>query len=230
MAHRGKLTRIEPTFDGAGARAGAVAAFRSARRIASCRPTVSQPAARRSPSRGRAREIAATLGPRTVRRGAPAGSTGASCSPSGAASPPPASSSITARGCRASPTGPIPDRPPNVKIVSVDGKLIANRGMTGGEAVGLHEMSPYIPHGRHRHRGPPLLFAFRRRSDRPGARHGQQSDAWPLLAGRLDADPAAGQEPVPEAGAHAGAQGAGGAAGAVAGAASTARTRSSKCI
>ena len=28
----------------------------------------------------------------------------------------------------------VPDRPPNVKIVSVDGKLVANRGMTGGEA------------------------------------------------------------------------------------------------
>jgi penicillin-binding protein 1A len=27
----------------------------------------------------------------------------------------------------------------------VDGQLLANRGMTGGEAVGLHEMSPYIP-------------------------------------------------------------------------------------
>src|SRR5690606_28926241 len=39
----------------------------------------------------------------------------------------------------------IPDRPPNVKIVAVDGTLIANRGMTGGEAVGLHEMSPFIP-------------------------------------------------------------------------------------
>ena len=42
-------------------------------------------------------------------------------------------------------TWAIPDRPPNVRIVSVDGRLIANRGMTGGEAVGLHEMSPYIP-------------------------------------------------------------------------------------
>lgn len=42
-------------------------------------------------------------------------------------------------------TWAIPDRPPNVKIVSVDGTLLANRGMTGGEAVGLHEMSPYIP-------------------------------------------------------------------------------------
>ncbi len=39
----------------------------------------------------------------------------------------------------------IPDRPPNVKIVSADGQLVANRGMTGGEAIGLHEMSPYIP-------------------------------------------------------------------------------------
>jgi penicillin-binding protein 1A len=39
----------------------------------------------------------------------------------------------------------IPDRPPNVRIVSVDGLLVANRGMTGGEAVGLHEMSPFIP-------------------------------------------------------------------------------------
>lgn len=42
-------------------------------------------------------------------------------------------------------TWSIPGRPPNVKIVSVDGSLVANRGMTGGEAVGLHEMSPYIP-------------------------------------------------------------------------------------
>ncbi|MGE0502687.1 MAG: transglycosylase domain-containing protein [Rhizobiaceae bacterium] len=42
-------------------------------------------------------------------------------------------------------TWSIPNRPPNVKIVAVDGGLLANRGMTGGEAVGLHEMSPYIP-------------------------------------------------------------------------------------
>ncbi|WP_173932562.1 transglycosylase domain-containing protein [Chelativorans sp. Marseille-P2723] len=42
-------------------------------------------------------------------------------------------------------TWTIPDRPPNVKILAVDGSLIANRGMTGGEAVGLHEMSTFIP-------------------------------------------------------------------------------------
>ncbi len=42
-------------------------------------------------------------------------------------------------------TWAVPDRPPNVKIVSVDGRMVGNRGATGGEAVGLHEMSPYIP-------------------------------------------------------------------------------------
>ncbi len=112
----------------------------------------------------------------------------------------------------------VPDRPPNVKIVSVDGKLVANRGMTGGEAVGLHEMSPYIPMAViaiedrrfYSHVGvDPIGLAravFNNLTQRP------------LLAGRLDADPAARQEPVPQARAHAGAQGAGGAAGAVAGA------------
>ena len=39
----------------------------------------------------------------------------------------------------------IPDRPPNVKIVSVDGELLANRGLTGGAEVSLDEISPYIP-------------------------------------------------------------------------------------
>lgn len=39
----------------------------------------------------------------------------------------------------------IPDRPPNARIVSVDGELIANRGANGGAAMGLEEMSPYIP-------------------------------------------------------------------------------------
>ena len=42
-------------------------------------------------------------------------------------------------------TWSIPERPPNVKIVSVDGDTIANRGATGGEALSLDAMSPYIP-------------------------------------------------------------------------------------
>lgn len=45
----------------------------------------------------------------------------------------------------AATTWAIPDRPPNVKIVAVDGRQLANRGLTGGEAIGLHSMSPYIP-------------------------------------------------------------------------------------
>ncbi|MBO6758051.1 MAG: penicillin-binding protein [Roseibium sp.] len=38
----------------------------------------------------------------------------------------------------------VPARPPNVKIVSVDGTLIANRGDTGGEAVRLEQLPPYL--------------------------------------------------------------------------------------
>jgi penicillin-binding protein 1A len=39
----------------------------------------------------------------------------------------------------------MPDRPPNIKIVDVNGELLANRGSTGGEAIPLEAMSPYIP-------------------------------------------------------------------------------------
>jgi len=39
----------------------------------------------------------------------------------------------------------IPERPPNAKILASDGTLIANRGVTGGAAMRLDEMSPYIP-------------------------------------------------------------------------------------
>jgi penicillin-binding protein 1A len=45
----------------------------------------------------------------------------------------------------AASTWAIPDRPPNIKIVSTDGSVIANRGATGGEALALEEMSPFIP-------------------------------------------------------------------------------------
>lgn len=42
-------------------------------------------------------------------------------------------------------TWQVPARAPNIKIVAVDGTLIANRGVTGGEALALDEMSPYMP-------------------------------------------------------------------------------------
>ncbi|MEN3150287.1 PBP1A family penicillin-binding protein [Neorhizobium sp. IRAMC:178] len=45
----------------------------------------------------------------------------------------------------AASTWSIPDRPPNMKITAVDGSVVANRGSTGGEALALEEMSPYLP-------------------------------------------------------------------------------------
>ena len=42
-------------------------------------------------------------------------------------------------------TWAVPQRPPNVKILSTKGKTMANRGVTGGEALTLSRMSPYIP-------------------------------------------------------------------------------------
>ena len=39
----------------------------------------------------------------------------------------------------------VPDRPPNVRIVSVGDQLLANRGATGGEQLALTDMSPFIP-------------------------------------------------------------------------------------
>ena len=39
----------------------------------------------------------------------------------------------------------VPDRPPNVKILASNGEDYANRGTTGGEALSLETMSPYIP-------------------------------------------------------------------------------------
>jgi penicillin-binding protein 1A len=45
----------------------------------------------------------------------------------------------------AASTWSIPDRPPNIKITAIDGSAIANRGATGGEALSIEEMSPFIP-------------------------------------------------------------------------------------
>ena len=39
----------------------------------------------------------------------------------------------------------IPKRPPAVQIVSLDGKVLANRGEMGGAAVPLKELPPYLP-------------------------------------------------------------------------------------
>jgi penicillin-binding protein 1A len=39
----------------------------------------------------------------------------------------------------------VPRRPPNIAILAADGSLIANRGDTGGAAVRLSELPPYLP-------------------------------------------------------------------------------------
>ncbi|MCT4655416.1 MAG: PBP1A family penicillin-binding protein [Cohaesibacter sp.] len=39
----------------------------------------------------------------------------------------------------------IPDRPPNIQIISHDGGLIGNRGKTGGQEIRLSSLPPYLP-------------------------------------------------------------------------------------
>lgn len=50
-------------------------------------------------------------------------------------------------GARLPPTSEwaVPKRPANVKIVSADGKLVGNRGDTGGEAVRIKDLPPWLP-------------------------------------------------------------------------------------
>ena len=42
-------------------------------------------------------------------------------------------------------TWKVPERPPNVRIVSVDGQLVGNRGDTGGEAVPFARLPDHVP-------------------------------------------------------------------------------------
>jgi penicillin-binding protein 1A len=50
-------------------------------------------------------------------------------------------------GARLPPTSEwaVPQRPANVKILSADGRLVGNRGDTGGEAVKISDMPPWLP-------------------------------------------------------------------------------------
>lgn len=45
----------------------------------------------------------------------------------------------------AADTWAVPERPPNIRIVAADGRLISNRGKMGGEAVSIHELPHYVP-------------------------------------------------------------------------------------
>ena len=144
MVHRGKLTRIEPTFDGpARAREPSGFAVGEEDRVV--------PSNRKSP---RSRKKSAKGGsPAKSRRKSRGGLFGGArrllywCFVLAIWGGVAAAAIVAFYGARMPSVADwaVPDRPPNVKIVAVDGKLVANRGMTGGEAVGLHQMSPYIP-------------------------------------------------------------------------------------
>jgi penicillin-binding protein 1A len=143
MAHRGKLTRIEPTFDGP-ARGREPSGF-SVGEEDRVVPSNRKPAGgRKKSAKGRAAKS---------RRRSGGGFFGGArrllywCFVLAIWGGIAAAGIVVYYGARMPSVADwaVPDRPPNVKIVSVDDKLVANRGMTGGEAVGLHEMSPYIP-------------------------------------------------------------------------------------
>ena len=42
-------------------------------------------------------------------------------------------------------TWAVPERAPNIRVVASDGRLISNRGKSGGEAVSIHELPAYVP-------------------------------------------------------------------------------------
>src|SRR6185312_8001338 len=42
-------------------------------------------------------------------------------------------------------TWAIPERPPNIKILAADGRLISNRGKSGGEAISIQDLPYYVP-------------------------------------------------------------------------------------
>ena len=112
----------------------------------------------------------------------------------------------------------IPKRPPTIEIVGIDGSMLAQRGEMAGANVALKDLPPYLPKAFiaiedrrfYSHFGvDPIGIARAAVDQHPASRR---------VAGRLDPDPAARQEPVPDPGAHLCAQAAGGRARAVAGA------------
>ena len=101
----------------------------------------------------------------------------------------------------------VPKRPPNIAIQGDDGTLLANRGDTGGAAVRARRSAALSAQGLRRDRGPALLPALRHRPGRHRPRRScATSSPRRRRAGRLDPDPAARQEPVPDPGADAVAQ------------------------
>ena len=104
--------------------------------------------------------------------------------------------------CRRSTSSPCPSARPTSPFSAPTASLLANRGDTGGAAVRLADLPPYLPKAFvaiedrrfYSHWGiDPIGIARAHRAQRHRPRR---------HAGRLDADPAARQESVPDAGAH----------------------------
>ena len=68
----------------------------------------------------------------------------------------------------------IPKRPPTIQIVGLDGSVLATPRRNGRQQCRAEGFAALSAEGLHRHRGPPLLFALRRRSRRHRARRGGQ--------------------------------------------------------
>ena len=133
---RKNRTRIEPRLDGAARRDGgddlrADPADRppSARRKAAAKAT----ARRQKPAQRRAARRSAGF------------STGPSSSASGGSSRPAGLIAYYASQLPPIDQLAVPKRPPNIAILADDGSLIANRGDTGGPAVRLIDLPPYLP-------------------------------------------------------------------------------------
>ena len=112
----------------------------------------------------------------------------------------------------------IPKRPPTIQITGADGSVLAIRGEMAGSNVALKDLPPYLPKAF-------IAIEDRRFYSHFGidplghlARGGCQRPASRRVAGRLDAYPATGQEPVLDPGAHLPAQIAGSRTRALAGA------------
>ena len=96
----------------------------------------------------------------------------------------------------------VPKRPPNIAIMASDGIAARQQGRDR-RAHGVDRRIAALPaEGVRRHRGPALLRPLGHRPGRHRPRALSQRQSRRRCAGRLDPDPAARQEPLPDAGAH----------------------------
>src|SRR5687768_3506213 len=145
MARRGKTDRIEPNFGGGGKGGLSVSQGdrpgRSPKPPGRGRKIQDSPAARRKAKRGgSARPRRSLLG--RLFRGtfywAAVLSLWCAIAAAGLVA-------YYAAGLPGAEKWRVPDRPPNIQILAVDGRLIGNRGDTGGESVRIEQLPEHVP-------------------------------------------------------------------------------------